>query len=73
MVAARDAGRVIPPHPYWSCTRRTGNATQITNPYSREKKLSAGQRSLSRPFQCIPAARLSCRAHSACTAQLTTL
>jgi hypothetical protein len=34
----RDAGRVIPPHPYCACTHRTGTATQITNP-PKEKKL----------------------------------
>ena len=31
-MAARDAGRVIPPHPYCACTRRTSTTTQIALP-----------------------------------------
>ena len=43
-MAARDAGRVIPPHPYCACTRRTSTTTQIAMPSSKKSTFNAGLR-----------------------------
>ena len=58
MVAARDAGRVIPPHPYCACSPRTSTRSQITQHLL-----------VSQPLYFKPAALRSCWATTPCTAQ----